>query len=531
MSYLKSTGATLEESIGMSEVQVHIPLEDTVDVKQNTNDDVEIVDASYEQSQVFELAKQSLDFLASLAAPTMMRYLFPPVFITMWTMLKSFIHKNRDFSKIALGLPRGFGKTTFIKFFIVYCVLFTTRKYIIVISANEKLAVNIITDVCSMLSNSNIRKVFGDWSLGSITDTQDTKMFSFRGRTIVIQAIGKSGAIRGTNKDNERPDVMIFEDIQTREEAESQIVSESIERWMYGTAMKAKSPTGCLYLFVANMYPTKYSILRKLKTNPSWIKFIVGGILTNGKSLWEELQPLSQLLEEFESDLNSGHPEIFYSEVLNDEHASTNQHIDLSKIPAYPYDDQEVSGGDYIIIDPSNDKANSDFVAIGHFSVIDGKPVLRHLVEDRLSPGDIIRTAYNMCFQYGASLIIIEANAFQFSLLYWFTFIGEQMGISGISCEPIYSGSLSKTTRILGMFKELLAEEVLVHPEVRSQVFHQIADWKVLSRNNADGILDLLTYAIRGLAEYGEQIAINSPMYSQDVGTAKVLGIEHNCTF
>ena len=65
--------------------------------------------------------------------------------------------------------------------------------------------------------------------------------------------------------------------------------------------MKAKSPEGCMFLFVANMYPTKTSILRKLKSNPTWVKFIAGGILADGTSLWEDLQPIQQLLSEFET--------------------------------------------------------------------------------------------------------------------------------------------------------------------------------------------------------------------------------------
>jgi hypothetical protein len=491
----------------------------------------QISNASYEQSQVFELARTSLDFLAALCAPTMVKYLFPSVFISAWNWLLGYIHKERDFSKLALGLPRGFGKTTFIKFFIIYCILFTSRKYIIVISATEKHAINIITDVCTMLANSNIIAVFGDYRIGVSTDTQAFKVFGFRGRTIMLEAIGKGGAVRGTNRDNERPDVMIFEDIQTREEADSQTVSESIEQWMLGTAMKAKSPSGCLYIFVANMYPTRWSILRKLKANPSWTKFIVGGILSDGTSLWEDLQPVAQLLEEFQSDLNSGHPEIFYAEVLNDENANANTNIDLNKIPEYPFDEHEISLGDFIIIDPSNDKNNSDAVSIGHFTILDGKPVLRHLIEDRLSPGDTIREAYKMCFQYGCSLIAIESNAYQYSLLYWFNFIGQQLEVSGVECVPIYSGSLSKVTRILSMFKELLTGDIIIHPDVKTQVYYQISQFKPLKRDNVDGILDLLTYSPRVIAEFSHYIAMNSSLGTQEQGSAKVLALEDNCLY
>jgi hypothetical protein len=285
---------------------------------------------------------------------------------------------------------------------------------------------------------------------------------------------------------------------------------------MLGTTMKAKAPTGCLYLFLANMYPTENSILRKLKHNPSWVKFIAGGILADGTSLWEEVQPLHQLLEEFENDLNSGHPEIFYSEVLNDETASVNTAIDMSKIPNVTQEtlDTELSAGNFIVIDPSNDKQNSDAVSIGQFSVINGSPVLCQLIDDKLSPGDTVRKALELALRTNTYLIVVEANAFQYSLLYWFQQISLGLGITGIRYEPIYSGSLSKNTRILNMFKQLTATnpEILISDSVRSQVLTQISQFNPLKSNNVDGILDLLTYAPRVLVEMPHHLIISSEL-------------------
>lgn len=491
----------------------------------------EVQELTFSANEVHETARNSLDFLAGMAMPTVFQYCFPLVFQAAWTWLCDYIHKERDFSKLALGLPRGFGKTTLMKLFILYCILFTTRKFILITCSTATLAENIIADVIDMLEEPNIKKVFGDWKLGVEKDTQPLKKFGFRGRTIMLAGIGAGGSLRGLNIKNERPDVMLFEDIQTREQADSQVQSEAVETWMIGTAMKAKSPHGCLYIFVGNMYPTKYSILRKLKGNPSWAQFIVGGILADGTSLWEELQPISQLLAEFESDLSMGRPEIFYAEVLNDETTNINSAIDLSKIPEYPYDDMEVSGGDFIIIDPSNDKANSDYVTLMYFSIIDGTPVCRRVKEGRFSPGDTIRYAYEWCFTYGATLVAVESNAYQYSLLYWFQFIGAQLGVAGIECVPVYSGSLTKNTRILNMFKELLSSELLIHPEAKSQVWHQISSFNPLRRDNTDGILDCLTYAVRVISEFGQYIAALTSLGEQEHNNVKVWEVTDNCTF
>ena len=488
-----------------------------------------VTESSFDSSQVEQAAKESLDFLAALIMPVVFKYLFPPVFKSIWAWLLSYIHKSRDFSQLAIGLPRGFGKTMLIKIFIIYCILFTKRKFILIICGTQTKANNIVSDIMGMLSENNVMKVFGDWRVGVINDRQELKRFGFRGRNIILAGAGASSDIRGVTLENERPDVMIFDDIQTREDADSEMISSKLETWMTGTAMKAKSPHGCLFIFIANMYPTKWSLLRKLKHNPTWTKFISGGILSSGESLWEELQPISQLLKEYENDLAMGHPEIFYSEVLNDENATVNNACDISKIPPYPYQDNDIPGARFIVIDPSNDKINSDSVSIGYFEVHNGYPALRHCIEGRFSPGDTIREALKLALANNCSLIAVESNAFQYSLLYWFGFITQQMGIIGIEPVEIYSGSSSKNSRILGMFMQLLKGEIAVHPSCQASSFLQISQFNPLRRDNTDGILDLLTYAPKVMELYGTQLISSNIIEAQEFEATEV--IEANWAF
>ena len=473
--------------------------------------------------EIQESAKNSLDFLAALVAPNVYQYAFPPVYLAVWTWLLEFIYKERDFSQLALGLPRGFGKTMLMKLFIIYCILFTKRKFILVVCETTQKAINIVADVMDMLNEQNVKTVFGDWKLGVETDRQDLKKFGFRGRNIIILAVGAESGIRGITLKNERPDVMIFDDIQSRNCADSVTQSETLERELIGTAMKSKSPHGCLYLFIANMYPTKWSLLRKLKANPNWIKFIAGGILSDGSSLWEELQPIEQLLKEFENDLSMGHPEIFYSEVLNDENASANNLIDLSKLPAYPYEENEIPVGNFIVIDPATDKVGADAVSIGYFEVYNGYPVSRKIVEGRFSPGETIEEAMKLALTYNCRLIAIESNAYQYTLGYWFRFICQQRGIIGVEAVEIYSGSTSKNSRIMSMFKSLLAGEIYIHEDTKAQVYMQIIQFNPLKRDNTDGILDLLTYAPRVIEMFGEYVQSMSVIQTQDYDEIRVL--------
>lgn len=516
-SLLESLGGD-NEQIRSANADKEIAAQSKIEDHNSINSTVQ--EASFEAAQVHDLARDSLDFLGALAAPTVFQFLFPPVFISVWIWLVSYIKMPRSFPQLALGLPRGFGKTTVVKLFVLYCILFTNRKFILVISNTAKLAQNIIFDIAAFLDEPNIKKVFGDWRLGMVQDTLEMKKFGYRGRNIVLTGIGAGTSLRGLNINNERPDLMIFEDIQSREDADSEILSTALETWMVGTAMKAKSPSGCMFLFVANMYPTKWSILRRLKANPNWTKFIAGGILADGTSLWEELQPVEQLKKEFENDLSMGKPEVFYSEVLNDENAASNNLIDFSKVPEYVFPNDQIPEGNFVLVDPSGWKKKSDEVAVGYFEIHEQKPVLRKLKSDRLSPSDTIRTALTFCLENNCRVVVIESVAYQATLGYWFQFICNQLGIVGIECVEIYPGGTSKNARILGMFKEYQVGNILVHRDLRAEVHAQMVTFNPMKENNTDDIMDLLTYAPRVQAEFGEYV----------VNIGEIRELEHDAT-
>lgn len=520
-SYLSKLGETPEPY-----ATLNLLCEDTIVAQDDIAREV-----SLRADEVILNAKQSLDFLCALSMPTIYEYAFPPVYLAVWDWLLTYAHKQRDFSQLALGLPRGFSKTTLMKLFILYCILFTDKRFILVIGESGPKAIAIIADIMDMLAEPNIVATFGDYRLGIEIDRQELKKFGFRGRDIVLAGLGSGGDPRGLNIKHRRPDVMLFDDVQGREVADSQVLSEALERWMVGTTMKAKSPRGCLFLFVGNMYPTKFSILRKLKQNPRWIKFIAGGILDNGDSLWEELQPISQLLAEYENDVSSGHPEIFYAEVLNDENASVNNLVDFSTLPALPYQEGDLSAGNFIIIDPSSGKINSDDVAIGYFEVYDTKPVGIEVQNGKYSPGETIRRALTIALSRNCKLIVCEGVAYQTTLNYWFKFVCEQMGIYGIEFVDIYPGGTSKNSRILSMFKQLKSGEIFVSNAVKPVFMLEASGFNPLRRDNTDNILDLFTYAPRVLEQFGEFVVSNTVLVQQDNDAIPLLTDGMNTSF
>lgn len=478
------------------------------------SDYVDLSTDTYSTDQIVEAAKNSLDFLAALALPDTYKYGFPPVILAIWDLLiRSINDTSNPFPQIALGIPRGHAKTTVMKLFVVWCILYSNKKFILITASTAHNSENFLADIASMLSSPNMVATYRDWRIGAETNTTNLKKINFRGRPIVLAALGAGGSLRGINVNNARPDVMIFEDIQTKEVSESSVQSSALERWFIGTALKAKASSGCVNIFVANMYPGPHSMLKKLKTNPTWVKFISGAILADGTALWEEHRSIKSLIAEFNNDLALGHPEIFFSEVLNDTEATVNNTVDISKLHKWKWGPEEPCQGKFIIIDPAiTYSKKGDNTAIGYFEVFDEIPALHTLVLEQLSPSNTIRKALLMAFQTDTRTIVVESVAYQATLLHWFEIVTQQMGISGFNFLPIHSSAVSKNARIATMFTQLTAGEIVVNDDIIPILARQIADWRPMKRDNTDEVLDILTYAPRVVSLYSSEIlALHNP--------------------
>lgn len=480
--------------------------------------------ATVNREEAVENAKEHLNFLASLALEEIFRYLYPKALLVIWNILVEAIKQTRGKTHLALGIPRGFGKTILLKLYVLYCVLFTDRRFILVVCNTQTLAENFLGDVVHLLSNGNIVTIFGSWQLAVERDTLALKKFSFRGRHITLACAGAGTSLRGLNIRFLRPDVIIMDDMQSREQAESPLESIKVLTWMIGTLMKAASPERCLYIFVGNMYPFEGSILRKLKYNPTWISFITGGILEDGESIWPELKPVEELLTELENDTAMGHPEIFFSEVMNDEEAGTRSGVDISAIgsvsdrdlPSYPE-------AGFIILDPSVGHKKSDDIALGAILIYSGIPVVMELEFGKWTPKELIRTAIQMALKHGVPAIVIEGQAYQATLQFWFAYFLEQLGIQGIVPLLIFSGRATKNSRIISMFKQLVKKEILLHETTRSAVIYQISHFNPLVKHNKDDLLDILAYIEPVRLAHAPQLflpLVANAMYGQDMEAA-----------
>jgi len=166
--------------------------------------------------------------------------------------------------------PRGVGKTSWMKIAMVWSVVYGHKRFIMTVAATRDYAKAINEQILLTFEESEpIRRDFpalaspivalaGNWRKASTQkfEGRPTRMVNSDGYIVlptiyktgtdepvevaagsVFYTAGIHGAIRGISRGKQRPDMIFFDDPQTREEAESTAASDKLERLIEGDAL------------------------------------------------------------------------------------------------------------------------------------------------------------------------------------------------------------------------------------------------------------------------------------------------------
>lgn len=463
-------------------------------------------DGAVEQSQeklsvqeAFNRGFNDLNFFARMCIPDVMTYNFPDHYIAIWLMLVNAMTAE-DRAKVlryALGLPRGFAKTTFIKILICWLIVYDRVSFILIVCATEPLAEFVLGDIHEILSSSTIETVYGVWSANCAIDKQDLKKSIYRGRVVIIKAMGSNSSVRGVNIDNDRPDLILCDDMQTKENSESETESFNLLTWFTGTLIKCVTPRRpSTIIYLGNMY-AQNCILQKLQDNKYWTSLITGCILSDGTSLWEELHPVRSLHESYKHDEALGLGYIWFAEMMNQpilEHVSL---LPQGTIPPCPKTLSELypSHG-FIVIDPAGFRRASDDNVIKAFIVDDQVPYCVKLHAGNFDPLTVIQKTVETAFEFNIRIIFIESVAYQMTLKFWFQKELERAGLQDhFVLVDISPRNKAKEGRIRVSVQQLLSKTwYLLDQEARQRYTFQALSYKIGKPKQKDDILDAGAY-------------------------------------
>lgn len=474
--------------------------------------------------------KTDFNFYAGLLlGAEIMESLFPPFYARdLFGLLTKEDDDPFNLLRFALGLPRGFVKTTFCKIITCYLIHFDYSDFVVVCCASEGLAINFINDVDEMLANPQVENIFGKWSSNKVVDNAKAKIgrLDKSKQPIILIPKGAGSSVRGINIYNRRPDLIICDDIQTRESALSSEVNESLIDWFTGTFLKIIRKRGVnrRVIFLGNMYPGE-CLLKKLKDNPAWTSLITGAILEDGESLWPELQSVPALIEEYKHDESMGRGHIWFAEVQNDP-LDARYRLLSSAIPS-TFDHLHNSEPDacFLTIDPAGFRKTSDDNVIACHKVFDQVPVCTSLKGGQWDPQTTVINILDVALTNGASVIGIESVGYQQSLLFWVTHFLKKMNISGIHVVELKTRNATKLSRIRDYISELLSGTAGMTGEARAIFAYYASLYKIEKTDNRDDYLDAPAYAKQIITEHGRLLTPRAALANSLENLPKVVSV------
>lgn len=470
---------------------------------------IDALTAGMSRNQIIAKMAVDLNFLSRFLLPELSRYEWPWLLVAVWNLIVDCVAELQNKAgeaNLGVAIPRGFAKTTFMKLYIVYCILFTRHTFILIVGSVDDNAENILKDVISILSSPQVRTVFGHWDAQKFNDRQDFKHFKFLGKDIILKAKGANTSLRGINVENRRPDIILMDDIQTEENAKSPVESQNLKTWIMSTLLPTVSPEGGINLFVGNSYSYEGAILPLLVKSPEWLTLVLGCILSDGTSLWPELHPVAKLLASYKRDSDMGLEAAWLAQYMNAVDINRANLIDLAKVGgmfAKRWPDLAASSDrcaesaqcKYIVIDPSTSKVNADDTAVGLFYAVDGIAVLRSVMAASYTPKQLIIKVLALARRESVPIVFVEGVAYQTTLVFWATEFTKSLGMEDtLRWVEVMPERSSKNSRILIMFAQCENGELYIHPDAWIPFKNEASNFDKLKTNNKDNVLDVAHY-------------------------------------
>lgn len=456
-------------------------------------------------NEIAQACFEDLNFLARFLSPTVHIEDFPPIIVEMWKLVISGVMSLEEFmgeARYGLGMPRGIGKTQFIKYLCWWTLVFTDRTFILLVTSIEDNGAETIKDVMGMMYSKHVVDIFGT----PVKDTDNTKQkrFKYCGKECILLVKAIMSAARGLNLDERRPGLIILDDAQTEENAKSPVQSEALNAWIMSTLIPAGPNTGTVVLFVGNTYMFEGSILTKLIKNPEWATLTIGIIKENGESVWEAVHPIKKILASFKQAIYFGIEDRWLAQFMNmTEIHSDNKFKDKIVDAVYenkfgfidniPENDSEFN---VVMIDPSGYKKTSDDVSIINLTKTpDNQPVVSHHITKQMDPERNILEALSLAVRTKATVILVEGVAYQATLSFWLKKYIKALNLEYIKILEFNPGSVSKEIRITSSFSKLYAGEGYVSARLLDDYKRAARRFDPLLKNNKDDLLDIVASA------------------------------------
>ena len=261
-----------------------------------------------DMNEVVELAAVDAELYCTTFFPKTVRQAFAPMHHDAWEKLDS------DARLVNLLLFRGAGKTSHCRLYTTKAIAYGISNTILYIGKSEGHAIRSTSWIKKQVEENTLWARTFAISKGS--KWQDTEFEIILNadnpltrQSIWVMAAGITGSVRGVNRDDFRPDLIVLDDVLDDENAHTEEQRNKIERLVYGALMESlapKSEAPHAKMIGLNTPQHKEDFAVKALKDPSWLSAVYGCWSTETRQLpvdyqesaWEERLPTEDLRKE-----------------------------------------------------------------------------------------------------------------------------------------------------------------------------------------------------------------------------------------
>ena len=319
--------------------------------------------------------------------------------------------------KIVIAAPRGIGKTTTVLAYMMKGILYRDFQFGLYISKSEKSAVLQTENMKRELkSNPDIRRIFGDIALATDDPDADPDFaklgWTAFGNTYILPR-GSGQQVRGLRYKYSRPDLIVVDDLEDREEMMNPETRLKIKEWFHADLEKCIDRYNNKYKVIyIDTLKHSDSLLQELLDSPDWVSLRLDLCDDEYNSMAPELFSTAELKREAEAHRNRGQLHIFFMEYRN---LPTSPEISSFKQAYFKYYEEaaldKTGLENMVLVDLAKtieiQNAETALVGIG-FDAKSGAIYIRDVVHGHLLPDQIYDEMFAMRRRLNARVVGIE---------------------------------------------------------------------------------------------------------------------------
>ena len=342
--------------------------------------------------------------------------------------------------KVAIAAPRGWGKTSVVGLaLIARHILFRLSSFIVYINKSHD-AASLQTDNLrrEMVNNRDIKAFFGDFRQRDLKESEFDEVFSKKAWVAYDTLVWPRGAgqqVRGVLFKNDRPGLIVIDDLENPDQIENEEIRHSWYQWLYADVIKAVPRIG----EEAKNYKIVYidtlkhedSVLQKLLDSPEWDSVRLEACDDDFHSTAPHFMSDEDIQREWQQHSDAGQTDVFFRELRNlpistkdsvfrqdyfkyynlppERHGSED---DLKKLDIEVQQDKNIET--VVILDPAKTvkihSAESAIVGIG-IDLNSAKVYIRDAISAKMYPDEIYDAMFGMAIRLGAKVIGIEETS------------------------------------------------------------------------------------------------------------------------